>query len=86
MPVYCGLVFNVGTNRERRESADPFRGGVALLEAQYHTVGVPLLVSFGTSSADGELACHSHCFSEDSEAVARLGWFEFIPHAGWSET
>ena len=37
---------------------------------------VPLLVSFGTSSADGGLACHSHCFSEDSEAVAHFqtGW------------
>jgi len=32
---------------------------------------VPLLVGFGTSSEVGELAGHSHCFSEDSEAVAR---------------
>jgi len=29
---------------------------------------VPLLVGFGTSSEVGELAGHSHCFSEDSEA------------------
>ena len=33
---------------------------------------VPLLVSSVTSSADGGLACHSHCFSEDSEAVAHF--------------
>ena len=32
---------------------------------------MPLLVGFGTSSEVGELAGHSHCFSEDSEAVAR---------------
>ena len=34
------------------------------------TLDVPLLGRFGTSSAEGGLASHSHCFSEDSEAVA----------------
>ena len=32
---------------------------------------VPLLVGFGASSADGVVARGLHCFSEDSEAVAR---------------
>ena len=36
------------------------------------TVDVPLLVGFGTNSADGVVARGLHCFSEGSEAVARL--------------
>ena len=38
------------------------------------TLAVPLLVSFGTSSAKGRLARHWHCFSEDSEAVAHVSF------------
>ena len=37
------------------------------------TLDVPLLGGFETSSGDGRLCGHSHCFSEDSEAVACLG-------------
>ena len=32
---------------------------------------VPLLVGFGTSSADGGSAHHSHCLSQSRQAVAR---------------
>ena len=46
-------------------------GRVARLKPFLCLKDVPLLVGFGTSSEVGELAGHSHCFSEDSEAVAR---------------
>ena len=46
-------------------------GWVARLD-RFSALDVPLLGRFETSNADGRLRGHSHCFSEDSEAVARL--------------